>query len=128
VLRAAGIEYVWRGDDLGGFRAPKPDSRHTALRNDRFRGFADHMDTPEFREGLEWLLSSASEIATAFMCAESDWHRCHRRMISDAVLTRGGRVAHLLDRGDEDHVLHPAARIEDGRLAYDVDGQTSLVG
>ena len=127
-LRASGIEYVWRGDDLGGFRTPKPDSRHAALRNDRFRGYADHMDTREFREGLEWLLANAAETATAFMCAESDWHRCHRRMISDAVLARGGHVVHLLARGDEDHVLHPDARVEDGRPVYDGDGQTTLVG
>jgi uncharacterized protein (DUF488 family) len=127
-LRAAGIEYAWRGGDLGGFRTPKPGSRHTALRNDLFRGFADHMDTPEFRDGLEWLLWSAAESATAFMCAESDWHRCHRRMISDAIRARGGRVVHLLDRGDEDHVLHPAARVEDGRPVYDGVGQTTLVG
>lgn len=122
-LEAAGIEYVWRGADLGGFRKPRPDSRHTALRNDMFRGFADHMDTPAFRDALEWLLASGAETPTAFMCAESDWHRCHRRMIADAVLARGGRVVHLLDRGDEEHVLHPAARIEDDWPVYEVGEQ-----
>jgi uncharacterized protein (DUF488 family) len=125
-LEAAGIGYVWRGEDLGGFRKPRPDSRHTALRNVSFRGYADHMDTPAFRKGLEWLLGNATETPTAFMCAESAWHRCHRRMISDAIVARGGRVVHLLDRGDEEHVLHPDARIEGGVPVYDVGGQAAL--
>jgi uncharacterized protein (DUF488 family) len=84
------------------------------------------MDTPAFRKGLEWLLGNATETPTAFMCAESDWHRCHRRMISDAIVARGGRVVHLLDRGDEEHVLHPDARIEGGVPVYDVGGQAAL--
>src|ERR1044071_4062296 len=46
-LAAAGIEYVHlRG--LGGRRDPRPDSPHTALRVDAFRGYADHMATEEF--------------------------------------------------------------------------------
>jgi uncharacterized protein (DUF488 family) len=127
-LAASGIEYVWRGIELGGFRRPRPDSRHTALRHQTFRGYADHMETPVFREGLDWLLESAVETPTAFMCAESDWHRCHRRMISDAVVAAGGRVVHLLDDFDEEHVLHPAARIEDGRPVYDRGGQANSSG
>jgi uncharacterized protein (DUF488 family) len=123
-LGEAGIEYVWR-KELGGFRRPRPDSRHTGLRVDMFRGYADHMETPAFAEGLAWLLESAREMPTAFMCSESDWHRCHRRMISDAVLARGGRVVHLLDRGDQEHALHPDARIEDGTVVYD-GAQTTL--
>jgi uncharacterized protein (DUF488 family) len=126
VLAAFGIEYVWRGIELGGFRRPRPDSRHTALRHQSFRGYADHMETPVFREGLDWLLERAVETPRAFMCAESDWHRCHRRMISDAVVAAGGRVIHLRDDFDEEHVLHPAARIEHGRPVYDRGGQTTL--
>jgi uncharacterized protein (DUF488 family) len=125
-LEAAGIQYVWRGAELGGFRKPRRDSRHTALRKDPFRGYADHMDTPAFRDGLDWLLAAGRETHTAFMCAESDWRRCHRRMISDAVVAGGGRVVHLLDRGDEQHVLHRDARIEDGRPVYDGGGQATL--
>jgi uncharacterized protein (DUF488 family) len=125
-LREVGIEYAWRGAELGGFRKPSKDSRHTGLRHDAFRGYADHMDTPAFREGLGWLFASGRETRTAFMCAESDWRRCHRRMISDAVVAAGGRVVHLLDRGNEAHILHPQARIEDGRPVYDGGGQATL--
>ena len=29
------------------------------------------------------------------MCAEAQWWRCHRRLISDALLVRGWDVLHL---------------------------------
>jgi uncharacterized protein (DUF488 family) len=127
-LANTGIEYVWRGVELGGLRTPRPDSRHVALRSDALRGYADHTETREFADGLKWLLRSADELPTAFMCAESEWHRCHRRMISDAVVAAGGRVIHLLGDFDEDHVLHPAARIEDGRPVYDRGGRANASG
>ena len=126
VLANNGIEYMWRGAELGGFRAPRPESRHVALRNDALRGFADHTETDEFGNGLDWLLRSAGETPTAFMCAESDWHRCHRRILSDAIVAAGGRVVHLLDGVEEEHVLHSSARIENGRPIYDQRAQRSL--
>jgi uncharacterized protein (DUF488 family) len=126
-LADAGIEYVWRGRELGGLRTTRPDSRHVALRNDALRGYADHIETDEFADGLHWLLRSADETPTAFMCAESDWRRCHRRILSDAIVAAGGRVVHLLDDLDEEHVLHPAARIEDGRPVYVGRVQASLL-
>ena len=127
VLANNGIEYVWRGADLGGLRTPRPDSRHVALRNDALRGYADHIETDEFGNGLVWLLRSGGELPTAFMCAESDWRRCHRRILSDAIVAAGGRVVHLLDGVDEEHVLHSSARIEDGRPIYDRRLQRSLL-
>jgi uncharacterized protein (DUF488 family) len=126
VLANNGIEYVWRGAELGGLRSPRPDSRHVALRNDALRGYADHTETREFADGLSWLLWSAGEMPTAFMCAESDWRRCHRRILSDAIVAAGDRVVHLLDGVDEEHVLHPSPRIEDGRPIYDRPVQLSL--
>ena len=118
-LENAGTDYVWRGAELGGFRRPRRDSRHTALRNETFRGYADHMETEPFRAGLEWMLETARSVPTAFLCAESDWHRCHRRMIADAVIARGGRVVHLLDGRREEHSLHPDARFEGIDVIYD---------
>jgi uncharacterized protein (DUF488 family) len=121
-----GIEYVWRGAELGGLRTPRPDSRHVALRNDALRGYADHTETDEFADGLDWLLRSADETPTAFMCAESDWRRCHRRILSDTIVTAGGRVVHLLDGVHEEHVLHSSARIENRRPIYDQRAQRPL--
>jgi uncharacterized protein (DUF488 family) len=118
-LADAGLEYIWRGPELGGLRTPRVDSRHFAQRNDALRGYADHTETVGFADGLSWLLHSATETATAFMCAESDWRRCHRRILSDAIVVAGARVVHLLDETNEEHVLHPSARIENGRPIYD---------
>lgn len=126
-LAEAGIAYVWMGEELGGFRSAVPGSRHTALANRAFAGYADHMDTPAFRRGLERLIALARERPTAVMCAETLWWRCHRRMLADALLAAGCEVAHLLDDGVHPHALHPNARVEDGRPVYDVEAQPRLL-
>ena len=124
-LRPHGIAYEWR-KDLGGFRRPRPGSPHHAIRNDAFRGYADHMDTQEFRSALAWLEETSAGVPTAVMCAESVWWRCHRRMIADALLVDGWDVVHLLPGGrDQPHRLHPDARVADGRIVYDA-GQPAL--
>ncbi len=117
---------MWR-KDLGGFRTPRVDSPHVALRNDAFRGYADHMETEKFRSALSWLIHTSRDTRTAIMCAESLWWRCHRRMISDALTVAGWEVVHLLDGGRrEPHRLHPSARVEGSRLIYDVRTQQAL--
>jgi len=119
-LEVAGIGYVWR-KDLGGFRKPLPGTRHTALSARPFQGYADHMDTEEFRAALAWLIATSRDTPTAIMCAETLWWRCHRRMISDALVAAGCCVVHLVDDPEgTPHELSPAARIEDGRPVYDV--------
>jgi uncharacterized protein (DUF488 family) len=118
-LRAAGIEYLWR-KDLGGWRKPRPDSEHTALRSAAFRGYADHMESRSFDDAVRWLIETAAEGPTAAMCAESLWWRCHRRMLADALLARGCEVIHLTGRGQGDtHRLHSAARLLGTRVIYD---------
>ncbi len=119
-LGAAGIDYVWQ-PEFGGFRRPAPDSPHVAIRNEAFRGYADHMATDGFREALAWLIATSRSTPTAIMCAESLWWRCHRRMIADALVVEGCEVVHLVP-GDrrEPHRLHPNLRITRGRLVYDV--------
>jgi uncharacterized protein (DUF488 family) len=121
-LEGAGIASVWR-KDLGGWRTPRTDSPHTAIRNRSFRGYADHMDSEEFGAALSWLIETSAGVPTAFLCSESLWWRCHRRMIADALTVRGVEVRHLMDRGrEEPHRLHPAARVLGERLVYDVEG------
>ncbi|MFL5796691.1 MAG: DUF488 family protein [Actinomycetota bacterium] len=123
-----GIAYEWWGHDLGGFRRPRPDSPHTALRVEAFRGYADHMDTPEFEAALEGLTAAAATEPTAVMCAESVWWRCHRRMIADALDVAGCEVVHVMDGPRlEPHRRWDLSRVVDGRLRYDVaTGQESL--
>jgi uncharacterized protein (DUF488 family) len=114
-LAQESIAYEWRGRDLGGFRKPAPDSPHTAIRNDSLAGYADHMGSDAFREGLAWLVRTSRERRTVVMCAESVWWRCHRRMIADALTVAGVPVTHLMDGGPRPHDLHPNARVDDGQ-------------
>lgn len=115
-----GLTYEWE-PALGGRRAPRPDSSHTALKVPAFRGYAEHMETPEFGAALNAVLAEAAARPTAVMCAESLWWRCHRRLVADAtVLLRNQRVLHLMHDGKlRDHPPMPEARVEGARLVYD---------
>jgi uncharacterized protein (DUF488 family) len=119
-LNAHGIRYE-HFPELGGRRKPEPDSRNTAWRNASFRGYADHMETEEFRKGVERLLELAGEAGpTAIMCAEAVWWRCHRSLISDYLKSRGIEVMHILDANKvEPHPFTSAARFVNGELNYE---------
>ncbi|HXO18623.1 MAG TPA: DUF488 domain-containing protein [Thermoanaerobaculia bacterium] len=118
-LEAEGIAYL-HAPDLGGRRPPRPDSPNTAWRVAAFRGYADYMDTAEFRAALERLIADAARRTTAILCAEAVPWRCHRRLIADALVAQGVEVRHILGPGRLDlHVLNPAARVlAGGRLLY----------
>ena len=124
-----GFAYEWWGESLGGRRKGAPRSRHPAWENDSFRAYADHMDTPQFRDALRRLLAEVEGgPATAVMCAETLWWRCHRRLIADAAVLLGTPVVHLVDA--RTHTPHPvlaSARAgDDGWPVYDVGVQGSL--
>ena len=104
---------------LGGLRKPLSDSRHGGWINAGFRGYADYMDTPEFRSGLEALLSFAHRYRAAVMCAEATWWKCHRRLIADALAVRGVAVCHIMSVAEaSQHLLTPFARVEGLDLRY----------
>ena len=77
-----GIDYIWLGDDLGGFRKG---------------GYAKYMKTKTFKEGLNKLLTIAKSGRTAIMCAEIVWFRCHRRWIAEQLVMAGFEVIHIID-------------------------------
>ena len=93
-LAGRGIEYHHE-PALGGFRRPRAGSVNTGWEQPAFRGYADYMSTSEFAAALERLEQLARDRPTAIMCAEAQWWRCHRRLISDALLIRGWEVLHL---------------------------------
>ena len=109
--------------ELGGRRKAKPESHNTAWRNDAFRGYADYMETREFGNGIQRLLNLTDKIgATAIMCAEAVWWRCHRSLISDFLKVRGIDVLHIVDaKKTEPHPFTSAARIVEGALTYASD-------
>jgi uncharacterized protein (DUF488 family) len=108
---------------LGGMRRPRPGSRHQGLTDGGLRGYADHMETAQFEAGLRQLFERAAGRRTAVMCAEADYRRCHRSLLSDAVTVRGWQVVHLIDtERSESHRLTREARVimdgQDSRLSY----------
>jgi len=122
-LPASGIQYEWQGDDLGGRRSGKASSRHVALIDAAFGGYADHMDTPAFRGAVHALVSRAEAgERLAVMCAETLWWRCHRSLVADTLVCQGVEVVHLIDVGrSEPHRMRQTMRCgDDGWPIYDV--------
>ncbi len=118
-LREHGIGYE-HFPELGGRRKARKDSRNTAWRNESFRGYADHMETAEFASGIVRLQKMAdSHGATAIMCAEAVWWKCHRSLIADYLKAHGVEVINIIDASKtESHPFTSAARIVHGHLDY----------
>ena len=117
-LREAGIEYR-HFPQLGGLRHARRDSHNTAWRNASFRGYADYMETAAFAGALEELVRTGEGRRAAIMCAEAVPWRCHRSMISDALLARGEPVEHIMSESKrQPHELTQFARLEAGRVSY----------
>jgi uncharacterized protein (DUF488 family) len=83
-LGSCGIEYVWLGDSLGGYRKG---------------GYEAHMQTAPFREGLMALEKEGWRKPVAVVCAEKLPWRCHRRFLGKELTRRGWKVIHLIDPG-----------------------------
>jgi uncharacterized protein (DUF488 family) len=117
-LPEAGIAYEHRAE-LGGFRKPVAGSPNGGWRVKAFQGYADHMATAEFQAALAELIAEARRTPTAVMCAEAQWTRCHRRLLSDALLVRGFEVCHIRSDGRlEAHRLTPFAVVDGERIEY----------
>ncbi|WLQ32065.1 DUF488 domain-containing protein [Streptomyces castrisilvae] len=115
-----GIGYRWM-PKLGGRRhTPKGvESVNGAWRVKAFRDYADYMATGEFREGLDALLELAEHERPAIMCSEAVPWRCHRRLITDALIVAGAEVVDILSpTSTRPAVLNKDARVRDGGLVY----------
>ena len=118
-LERAGINYHHE-PRLGGRRQPRKDSKNTRWREGQFRGYADHMETDDFAQGISVLLELAKESRTVYMCSEAVWWRCHRSLISDYLRSQGHTVLHILDANSvKEHLYTSAAWITlNGKLSY----------
>jgi len=104
---------------LGGLRRPRPDSVNGGWRHESFRGYADHMQSPIFREAVAELLLFASRHVVAAMCAEAKWWQCHRQLLADALVARGAEVRHIMSvKAAEPHEVTPFARIDGEIVTY----------
>jgi uncharacterized protein (DUF488 family) len=117
-LRAARIAYVHLRK-LGGRRRATADSPNTAWRNASFRGYADYMQTADFRAGLDRAIELAKKKKSVLMCAEAVPWRCHRSLIADALLVRKFRVADIIGgKTSGKHALTKFARVHGKRITY----------
>jgi uncharacterized protein (DUF488 family) len=114
VLAESGIEYR-HAIELGGRRSVEPgEERFACIGVGAFRSYAARMSTPEWQDALA---GAMAEPGPCFMCAETPWWRCHRRLIAEQLAARGHDVFHILGPGRiEPHRTWDIAEYREGRL------------
>lgn len=121
----ADISYRWLRD-LGGRRhtpagVPSPNG---AWKVKAFRDYADYMASEAFHSGLSELLQIAGKSTPAIMCSEAVPWRCHRRLITDALLVAGAKVLNIISTtSTRPAELTPFAAVSDGQITYPEDGR-----
>lgn len=105
--------------DLGGLRHAKKDSINNAWENASFRGFADYMQTEEFKDALQKLIELAHKKNVVIMCSEAVPWRCHRSLIADALLVRNINVLDIFSKTEvKEHTLTPWAKVTGKEITY----------
>ena len=117
-LESAGIHYAHVAG-LGGFRRTHSGSLNLGWRNASFRGFADYMQTEEFADNLADLIERAKRDRIVLMCAEAVPWRCHRSLISDALVAHGICAMEIIDGTRlQVHHLTPFASVDGPLITY----------
>jgi uncharacterized protein (DUF488 family) len=113
-LAEAGIAYR-HAVELGGRRSGEPgEEQFACIRVAAFRSYAARMSTPEWQEALG---REVAQPRPCFMCAETVWWRCHRRLIAELLTARGRPVVHLLGPARrEPHRLYDESETREGSL------------
>lgn len=118
ILKTNNIRYIHM-PEIGGLRRPKPDSENLAWANNSFRGYADFMQTQEFTDNLLKIIALARENRLALMCAEALPWRCHRNLISDALVVRHVKVEHIISATScLNHQVNEMAHVEGNQITY----------
>ena len=132
LLAADNINYLWL-ESLGGRRHTEKDRKsvNIGLNSLGFRNYADYMATDAFRRAVDELLSAAAQTRTTVMCAEKLYWRCHRRLVSDYLVSQGIEVVHIIEPGRTSiHELAPYAVVTESGVIYPEqqqnDGQNML--
>lgn len=117
-LARQNIEYL-RMEGLAGLRHTTKLSINTAWKNLSFRGYADHMQTLEFKISMEQFIGIAKEKQTVIMCAEAVPWRCHRSLIGDALLIRNTQVVDIMtEKVSKPHKMTPFAKVQENVITY----------
>lgn len=116
----AEIKYRWI-QELGGRRHTPAGvaSPNGAWRVKAFRDYADYMAGDGFRSGLAELLRIANESVPAIMCSEAVPWRCHRRLITDALIVVGVEVFDIMSISSTRRAeMTDFAQVRDGTISY----------
>jgi uncharacterized protein (DUF488 family) len=113
-LDQAGIAYR-HAAELGGRRSEEPgEDEFSCIRTPAFRSYAARMRSAAWQTALT---EELEQPAPCFMCAETAWQKCHRRLIAELLTARGNEVSHLIRPGQrEPHALYHGAEIRAGKL------------
>ena len=144
-LKAAGIDYVFLGDELGA-RSDIPSCYvRGKVQYDRLA------ETAAFRNGLARVETGAAQYRVSLMCAEKEPLDCHRTiLVARHLAQRGIEVRHILADGavetqaevldrlmtalrlqqdqrhffrSADEILDDAYRLQEGRIAFERDDE-----
>jgi uncharacterized protein (DUF488 family) len=111
-LEDAGIAYR-HAVELGGRRSGEAGEERFACLG-AFAGYAARMGQPDWQQALA---DALAEPVPCFMCAETAWQRCHRRLISELLVARGERIVHLIrPHESEPHQPYLDSEVRDGKL------------
>jgi uncharacterized protein (DUF488 family) len=113
-LGAVGIAYL-HAEELGGRRSNEPgEGRFPCIRVAAFRSYAARMGTEAWQQALE---TSFAEPSPCFMCAETPWWRCHRRLVAELLAARGHQMIHLIRPGEsQPHRMYDESMVREGKL------------
>ena len=104
---------------LGGLRHTHKDSPNTGWRNKSFRGYADYMQSTDFRDAVDVLIAAGQQARIAIMCAEAVPWRCHRSLVADALVIRAVPVIEILSESQyRPHKLTPFAQVDGTAITY----------
>lgn len=122
----AQIGYRWIRD-LGGRRHTPAgvETPNVGWRVKAFRDYADYMASPGFASGFAELLDVAEDSVPVIMCSEAVPWRCHRRLITDALLVAGVEVFDIMSAS----LTRPAgmtafARVHGTQITYPESGES----
>ena len=83
LCKKANIEYLWMGEELGGFRKG---------------GYEKFMETETFKKGIRQVEKLAKKKRVGLMCAEKFPWQCHRALVGQKLKEIGFSVIHIIEK------------------------------
>jgi len=116
-MKAAGLEYLFLGSQMGGRPAGTRfyDADGCVL-------YAELAESSEFKDGVARLLNGIEKLRMVLLCGEEDPMHCHRRVLIGRVLAKlGVHVIHVRGDGSLETEKRVAAREEYERTGGQLD-------